>query len=402
MPNYKMTRQLTIFLFILLCACGQRNNSVSDSSKVDTIQSFINFDNNIVGHIEATAEFDGKLFFAGKFVDNKGIKSTNIIAWNGKGWESVGDGINGKVMTLAVYNNELYAGGTFDKAGEINVQNIAKWDGKKWTDVSGGTKGFFVTQASTTWINCKETKTQSSINGYVNLLTVINNELYMSGRFDTVGKTPAHNFAKWNGKNWSAMGRGINDNILAMQLYKGELYVAGEFDTVDNKPFNYIAKWNGKEWQSVGQGTDRTIYSLQVFNDELYAGGCFTTADNTNALGIAKWNGNKWTSVDKGMNVAEMGSVGHLTTYSHELYAGGLFDSVANIQANGIAKWNGKYWQPLDKGLDNFIDSLPVFSSVDALSVFGNDLFIAGDFLDTVNNKSTNKIVRWTTTLKQK
>ena len=46
----------------------------------------------------------------------------------------------------------------------------------------------------------------------------INDELYMSGRFDTVGNLAAHNFAKWNGKKWSPIGQGINAVIMAMQF----------------------------------------------------------------------------------------------------------------------------------------------------------------------------------------
>jgi hypothetical protein len=148
MPNHKMTRQLTIFLFILLCSCGQNKTSNSDNKEIDTLQTFSKFENQIDGYIEAIADYDGKIFFAGKFADNNGVHSSNIISWDGKEWQSVGAGINGKVMTLVVYKNELYAGGIFDKAGDLKVQNIAKWDGKKWMDVGGGVKGFFITAYS--------------------------------------------------------------------------------------------------------------------------------------------------------------------------------------------------------------------------------------------------------------
>ena len=59
------------------------------------------FDNNLDGSIGAIAEYDGKLFFAGNFTDTNGIQTTNIIAWDGKEWKAVGEGLNGKVMTLA-------------------------------------------------------------------------------------------------------------------------------------------------------------------------------------------------------------------------------------------------------------------------------------------------------------
>jgi len=239
-----MTRQIIFILTITFIGCGQRNTVVKGNTTNDTLHVFFPINNNLNGNIEILTEYDGKLFAAGKLEESNGELISNIACWDGKNWLPVGEGLNGNVMTLAVFNNELYAGGTFDKAGNVPVKNIAKWDGDKWTDVGGGTNGFFIVE--TEWVNGKKTFTRS-INGYVNFVATFKNELYVSGRFDRVGEVSAHNFAKWDGKRWLAIGKGINDNVRALQVYKDTLYAAGAFDTIDNKPFNHIGVLLEKE-----------------------------------------------------------------------------------------------------------------------------------------------------------
>src|SRR5690606_35706459 len=69
----------------------------------------------------------------------------NIARWDGKQWESVGDGLNGIVTALCVFDEDgvgpkapaLFAGGGFSAAtfGTVQARGIARWDGSEWSPV---------------------------------------------------------------------------------------------------------------------------------------------------------------------------------------------------------------------------------------------------------------------------
>src|SRR5262245_23309508 len=50
--------------------------------------------------------------------------------------------------------------------------------------------------------------------------------LYIGGDFTIVGSTFANSIAKWNGTNWSALGSGMNSNVLALAVSGTDLYAA--------------------------------------------------------------------------------------------------------------------------------------------------------------------------------
>ncbi|MBK8701796.1 MAG: hypothetical protein IPN29_20425 [Saprospiraceae bacterium] len=397
---YKITRLITISLIACIYSCGQKGPSVTDKEGTDTLHSFIPFDYKLNGHVTAMIQYEETLIFAERTTDNQGKRVTRVVSYDEKEFKLLGDAFDGKIMTFAVFRDTLYAAGSFNKAGKTKIRNIAKWDGENWIELDGGTKGYFITETTTS--SSFNTPTIKSINGYVGLLSVLNDNLNVTGRFDTIGYIPAHNFARWDGKKWSALEDGTNDGITSLQLYKNELYAAGEFEKLNSDSKSNIARWNGQNWVPIGEGPNGSIYCLELYKDELYAAGSFTETGSIPTLGIARWNGKRWASVGKGMNVAEIGSVGFLSVYQNELYAGGLFDSVDNRYANGLAKWNGKQWNTLGNGLNNLIDSLPLFLSVDAMAVYKNNLIISGEFMDTISGNSANKIVRWTAAPKQK
>jgi len=54
-----------------------------------------------------------------------------------------------------------------------------------------------------------------------------------------------------------------------------------------------IAKWDGAGWSALGSGMDRNVLALGVFDDDtgpaLYAGGTFATAGGRVSSSIAAW-----------------------------------------------------------------------------------------------------------------
>jgi len=411
-----MIRFLSIFIIFALTACGQTSGStgINISPANDTLQNYISVGNGINGTIEAMAVYDDKLYVAGKFNNSDDGQDYTVAYWDGKTWVYLRNAINGArtlhsdgtVMSLAVYNNELYVGGCFAKVGDQSVYNITKWNGKAWSNVGGGLKGYFA--AATEFGNHK--KVLRYTDGFVNYMAVYNNELYVSGCFDsTSDNIRLHNFAKWDKKKWTPVGKGANDNIRALLEYKNELYAGGEFDTLDGKRFKHIAKWNGSKWTSVGDGVDwGDVRCLSVYDNDLYVGGCFKRVGDSTILGIAKWDGNKWASVSKGMSISQYGSVGSLEVYNNELYAGGLFDSAGYVSARNIAIWNKREWRPLKASEVIASDTITLSSAnvngklcyvgvsggVNALVKYKNNFYIAGTFYTLQSHHGMN-IVIW-------
>jgi hypothetical protein len=54
--------------------------------------------------------------------------------------------------------------------------------------------------------------------------------LYVGGTFGQTGNVPAAYVAKWDGTNWSALGTGVGDYVLALLADKaGNVYVGEDF-----------------------------------------------------------------------------------------------------------------------------------------------------------------------------
>src|SRR5262249_55072546 len=117
-------------------------------------------------------------------------------------------------------------------------------------------------------------------------------------------------------------------------------------------PANYIAKWNGKQWSALGLGSlNGWPNSLTVFDDgsgpALFAGGFFTEAGGTGAYSIAKWNGSSWSALSQGLNESPVSfsAFDDGTSTGPALYVGGNFTEAGGVAVNRIAAWTGCPYQ---------------------------------------------------------
>lgn len=204
-------------------------------------------------------------------------------------------------------------------------------------------------------------------------MAVYNNELYVGGCFDSVGDIKSKYIAKWDGKEWTSVGKGLNDGyhgVEALVVYKGDLYASGDFTLInDTTEVEHIAKWNGKEWLPVGngkaRGTHPYVSALCVYKDELYAACLFDSIGGIRARNIARWNGEKWDSAGIGVKYTIIA----LAVFKGELYAGGI----CNREDGSSVKWNGSQWNYLTT---DTID----FTEVQSYTVYKNNLLIGGTF----------------------
>jgi len=270
-------------------------------------------------------------------------------------------GINGRVFGLGTWNGQLYAGGPFVfQTGGGPAKRLARFDGYDWQEVGGG------------------------VDGPVRAITSYGGELVVAGAFSRAGNVAANSIASWNGTRWKALGqgltRGLVAEVFALAVFRGELYAGGWFDSAGGRSIDTIARWDGTRWQAVGAGlggpTSRKVLSLHVDGATLYAGGEFDAAGGRPARNVATWDGARWQSLGSGLGAAAGDGVHALATFQGHVYAGGNFRNAGTTSTLKIARWNGRSWGPVGLGIPD--SSISV--QVDALEVFGGELWVCGSF----------------------
>src|SRR4051812_25673215 len=82
------------------------------------------------------------LITGGTFALAGRVAASNVAAWDGQNWSSLGSGTDGEVEALATLpNGNLVVAGLFNHAGGVAALNIARWDGQAWYALGGGLNG---------------------------------------------------------------------------------------------------------------------------------------------------------------------------------------------------------------------------------------------------------------------
>jgi hypothetical protein len=335
-------------------------------------------------------------YFTGVGIGGTAVTGLNYIAkWDGSSWSALDKGLNYQVSTIAVSGTDLYVGGAFTGVGPegtvvSGLNYIAKWNGTVWSALDQGLGGL------------------NGLTESVYTIEVSGNDLYVGGNFSKVADggtvvSGLNNIAKWNGTTWSALDKGLNSLVWDIAVNGTDVYVGGQFTIVGTGGtevfgLNYIAKWDGKEWSSLGSGLNGLgVFSIELSGLDLYVGGAFNNVGSggTPVVGlnnIAKWNGTTWSSLDMGFN----DQVWAITASGSNLYVGGFFTGVSLggtvvTGLNRIAKWNGTTWSALNIGLNNIIEEI---------IVNGTDIYIGGGFNADEGGtyeSGFSRIVKWGT-----
>jgi hypothetical protein len=319
-----------------------------------------------------TVNEDDQVFVGGPFTNAGGLPANHIARWDGSSWFSWTEGgeagLNNIVSTLAIdHNGVLYAGGYFTSAGTVSANHIARWDGTEWSALADG------------------------VNAPVYDIALDGNTgLYASGDFTDAGGVPVNYIARWDGVAWSALGDGIGAKDIIPQVRalavdsQGVLYVGGYFTLAGGKPANYIAKWDGSTWSALGRGMDDQVVDLAIDTQgNLYAAGWFKRAGDVEANGIARWDGSAWSALDSGANPAEAIAIDQ----QGNLYAAGMFYLPPDSQTMSyIVRWDGSTWSLPGNGVDNSTNSLAVDQE--------GKLYVSGDFTHA-GEVQANRIASW-------
>jgi len=308
---------------------------------------------------------------------------SGFIGWTGTGWDTTINknpwGNSNGTLCINKYNGEIY----------IGTDKLKKWDGSDWITIQTGSPA----------VICN--------------LSVINNELYVGGGFDSIGGIAANNIAKWDGITWTALNMPVSSQqgVYAICEYKGEIYFGGNFynyppstDTLGD-----IIRYDGNNWKSVGGGLHggmSEVVSMVVYKNELYVAGTFTKSGGNVGNYIQKWDGTQWSEVGGGvMGInGSNGQIWDIMVYNDKLYAAGYFTSAGEVPAQYIAAWDSTKWCGLGSIFNSSVKYLEVlngmlyiggaFSNIDGYPMYHIAKWTGGNYVDTCGNTSSiNEVI---------
>ncbi len=248
------------------------------------------------------------------------------------------------------------------------------------------------------------------VNGTVNAMASLGNNLYVGGSFSRAGSVTANSIARWDGTNWFAVGGesgGISGIVSALAFVDSNLYVGGQFKTAGTNVVNNIAKWNGLSWESLGEGVKdgswvpAIVLALYPMGKQLYVGGCFLKAGGMDAKNIARWDGNAWHTLGDGARISgyeDLGMVNAITGNGQKLYVGGIFTHAGDVAATNLAQWDGTRWDALGQ-ITGGRHSYTYYAEkhqgiIYSLAMHQGSLFAGGDFRQ-VDQVSATNLAKW-------
>jgi hypothetical protein len=306
--------------------------------------------NGVDSAVWALAVVGNEVFVGGWFTSAGGVSANRVARFNTQTntWSTLGtgssNGVNGEVRELAVVGNEVVVGGFFTSAGGVSANGVARFNTltNTWSTLGTGSSNGV-----------------SGILAYVLALAVVGNEVYVGGGFTSAGGVSANNVARFNTQTntWSALGtgsqNGVNGGVEALAVVGNEVYVGGYFTSAGGVRANNVARFNTQTntWSTLGTGSsngvDSLVFALAVVGNEVYVGGEFTSAGGVRANGVARFNTqtNTWSTLGTGsQNGVSVGGVSGgvyaLAVSGNEVYVGGRFTEAGGVSAICVARWN--------------------------------------------------------------
>lgn len=149
-----------------------------------------------------------KVYIGGSIAEVGGsLAVSNVASWNTgtSTYDDMDGGLDGAVWSFAEYGTNLLAGGGFTDA-------IAEWDGADWAVFGGGI---------------------AEVTAIVRGIAVYLTDVYVVGEdFGAVGNGIARNSAGL----WSQLGVGLNGTVNTIVMIDDDVYVAGTFTEAGGKP----------------------------------------------------------------------------------------------------------------------------------------------------------------------
>lgn len=357
--------------------------TASDTSPTNEWSSLSN--GGLNGAVRSIVVMRNELYVGGLFnaTADEAVTNLNGIAkYSGGQWSALpNNGLAGVVYTMLVVGNELYVGGVFDMTGDGSIKDLgclAKYSDGTWIPV----------------VDKSHFKVCTSTGGtIVRALAFMNGDLYIGGIL-----SPGSSIVKYRDQEFLSLAHnGLDGYVNALTVMGDNLIVAGNFSrTGDFKlSLHNIAKYSNETWSALSNGglDGGDINALAVMNDDLYVGGSFDrTYEQAVELvdGIAKYSGGEWSALNSMGIEGGAGGISNIMTVGTDLYIGGGFYGYYGEQPpylSYVAKYSNGAWSALsnDKGIYNKIKD-PVF----ALAMLDGNLIAGGEFDNIADDYKTH------------
>jgi hypothetical protein len=297
--------------------------------------------NGVNYYVFALAVVGNEVFVGGGFTEAGGVSANFVARFNTQTntWSTLGtgssNGVNDVVYALAVVGNEVVVGGAFTSAGGVSANRVAR----------------FNTQTNT-WSSLG-TGSSNGVSYWVYALAVVGNEVVVGGDFTSAGGVSANRVARFNTQTntWSTLGtgssNGVNGGVNALAVVGNEVVVGGSFTFAGGVSANHVARFNTQTntWSSLGTGSSNgvndVVYALAVVGNEVVVGGSFTFAGGVSANRVARFNTatNTWSSLGTGSSNGVNSTVYTLAVVGDEVVVGGSFSSAGGVSAKNVARY---------------------------------------------------------------
>lgn len=396
-----------------------------------------NFGTAVNGEIYELSFIDNELYIGGSFYNMPDPKANYWAKYNSQTnqWEGIDGTLNQPVYAIAKFdNNRIALGGAFT---EIPVQNYLpksnfilwntqanKWDSERIDTVIqlfGGSQNY--TGISGTIYHLQTIYNGNDIGGIA-----IGGSFSVSKNWmeDPYLNEWAHDIAVWNhsqnaGNNYGTWTPIENrDTVIGFEYpqiggevhsitqipsgdYAGKMLVGGHFHDDANLNVynlaicdtNMIIPLENEENIRI----NGIVYTTAITPNYFYIGGFFTTTGNFTAVNIVRFNRtthqyeplyfeNSQQNIPLNNDVKKIIAVNDST-----IYISGLFNNAGGIvHADYLVKYDGKKLISLGLGLEAEENNS---GSVTGIEKFGNNIFVAGNFLDAGSNLNVDNFAIW-------
>lgn len=394
--------------------------------------------------VKSFAISGGKLYVGGGFSKIGATPATCICSWDGSTWSSLATSFDGTITSIAVTGDSLFVGGDFYSTVGPVIEFKALWNGLTWSAITAPNSGNKYVQLSdtvfalgfgkVTWHDNGTWKlTGDAISGNINVLFKTGGTTYIGGAIAPTNSFGGYALSRLEANKWTSLGRGFTGTLYSVTEIGGKVICGGQFAWTPSGRANSIASYDGSRWDTLGagiRGLGRTVRKIGAYDGNVVVVGSFDSAGNISTKNIASWDGQSWSPFANGIK----GSVYDMGSFQGRLIVVGQFTDTSDAHARSLAVWNGSSWSgELDPGINGYLgdvamsDSLLFVSgylnSVDpepigrvyvavwdgfvwtrlddgprgttlALTLFGNDLIVAGEFR-SMGGQAAKGIASW-------
>jgi predicted small secreted protein len=241
-------------------------------------------------------------------------------------------------------------------------------------------------------------------NGYVDVVAVRNNRVYISGDFGAAGGQPLFYFAVLDANSGQATsgnpGSIYHVNSITFNANGSTVYLGGNFTQVNGVPRQYVAAIDAStgaltSWAPNVSGGE--IATIAISGNTAYIGGGFKVIGGIGRNNLAAFD--ITTGLPTAWNPSTNAFVAAMAKSGNTLYVGGAFNAVNGQQRTllaGVDMTTGTVTP-----FNHVIYSLDVGDRVDAIAIGNNTLYIGGYFNNIDDFDERNRLAAFDLTTGQ-